>query len=174
MTLRYDLMKTPVGQLAVVVDEEDRLRHVGFTEDNAPYGRHVSLAEEWKRAKDPGGLCTKLKKYFDGQLKSIDDLPIELDGTKFELKVWNALRTIPCGETWSYAQLARAIGQPTATRAVGLANGRNPIAIVVPCHRVIGANGTLTGYGGGLHRKQWLLEHEGSLKQLSLTAERAH
>ncbi|MFT3713938.1 MAG: methylated-DNA--[protein]-cysteine S-methyltransferase [Archangium sp.] len=165
MNFRYDLMKTPVGELAVVVDEENRLRHVGFLKDNAPYGRHVSLAEDWKRAKDPGGLCTKLKKYFDGQLKSIDDLPIELEGTTFELKVWNALRTIPCGETWSYAQLARAIGQPTATRAVGLANGRNPIAIVVPCHRVIGANGKLTGYGGGIHRKEWLLAHEGSLKQ---------
>lgn len=164
--MRYDLIDTPVGQLAVVVDDENNLRHVGFIKDNAPYGRHVSLDEKWKKAKDPGGLSTKLRAYFDGELSVLDELPVKLEGTPFELKVWTALRTIPCGVTWSYAQLARAIGQPTATRAVGLANGRNPIAIVVPCHRVIGANGKLTGYGGGLHRKEWLLAHEGN--QLSL------
>jgi len=91
---------------------------------------------------------------------SIDHLRVATVGTPFQQRVWAALRTIPCGETMSYGDLARRIGQPSAVRAVGLANGANPIPIVVPCHRVIGASGQLVGYGGGLHRKQWLLAHE--------------
>lgn len=153
--MRYDLLDTPLGQLTVVVDDDDRLCRLDFTQR--------ALDPAWTRADDPGGLCTKLRAWFSGELGALDALPVKLEGTDFELKVWEALRTIPRGSTWSYAQLARAIGQPTATRAVGLANGRNPIAIVVPCHRVIGSNGKLIGYAGGVQRKEWLLKHERAL-----------
>ena len=97
--------------------------------------------------------------YFAGDLTEFD-VPLGLKGTDFQRRVWDGLRQIPFGETWSYAQLAENVGNAKACRAVGLANGRNPIGIIVPCHRVIGADGTLTGYGGGLERKAWLLEHE--------------
>ncbi len=103
--------------------------------------------------------------YFDGDLTALDAVETATGGTQFQRRVWDALRTIPAGTTWSYGQLAAAICQPTAVRAVGLANGANPIGIIVPCHRVIGANASLTGYGGGLPRKRWLLEHEGALTE---------
>jgi methylated-DNA-[protein]-cysteine S-methyltransferase len=102
----------------------------------------------------------QLDEYFTGA-RRVFDLPLRLQGTPFQQRVWQALCEIPYGETWSYGQLAKQIGNPSASRAVGLANGRNPISILVPCHRVIGADGSLTGYGGGLQRKQWLLAHEG-------------
>lgn len=104
----------------------------------------------------------QLEEYFEGQ-RTTFDLPIESDGTEFQQKVWKTLMTIPFGETWNYGQLATAIGNKNASRAVGAANGKNPISIIVPCHRVIGANGTLTGYAGGLEAKEWLLKHEGVL-----------
>jgi methylated-DNA-[protein]-cysteine S-methyltransferase len=99
--------------------------------------------------------------YFSGNLQTIET-PLAAEGTAFQEKVWAALRTIPLGETWSYVQLAKKIGKPNASRAVGTANSRNPIAILVPCHRVIGASGALTGYAGGLENKKWLLDHEAS------------
>jgi len=102
----------------------------------------------------------QLKEYFSGKRREFD-LPLRLRGTAFQQRVWRSLTEIPYGETLSYGQLARRIGKPSASRAVGLANGRNPISILVPCHRVIGADGSLTGYGGGLERKRWLLAHEG-------------
>lgn len=101
----------------------------------------------------------QLEAYFAGTL-TVFDLPLRLDGTAFRVKVWQALRSIPYGETRSYGQLAAMIGQPGASRAVGGANHHNPISIIVPCHRVIGSDGSLTGYGGGLDMKEWLLEHE--------------
>jgi methylated-DNA-[protein]-cysteine S-methyltransferase len=101
----------------------------------------------------------QLSAYFAGTLNEFD-LPLQMQGTLFEQRIWEALKTIPYGLTMSYGELALQIGQPKASRAVGLANGRNPISIIVPCHRVIGANGKLTGYGGGIERKQWLLNHE--------------
>lgn len=101
----------------------------------------------------------QLAAYLAGTLQTFD-LPVRLRGTPFQQRVWAALRTIPYGQTWSYGRLAAAIGQPTASRAVGLANGRNPVGIVVPCHRVVGSTGSLTGYGGGVERKRWLLDHE--------------
>lgn len=103
-----------------------------------------------------------VSRYLDGDLRAIDDLGVDLGGTDFQERVWAALRSIPVGETWSYADLADAIGQPTATRAVGTANGANPVSVVVPCHRVVRADGALGGYGGGLDRKAWLLAHEGA------------
>lgn len=102
----------------------------------------------------------QLREYFAGTRRAFD-LPLRLQGTPFQQRVWRELCEIPYGETWSYAELARRIDKPSASRAVGLANGRNPVAILVPCHRVIGADGSLTGYGGGLERKRWLLAHEG-------------
>jgi methylated-DNA-[protein]-cysteine S-methyltransferase len=106
-------------------------------------------------------VAAVLTRYFQGDTGAIDAIAVELNGTAFQKRVWTALRRIPCGRTISYAELAKRIGEPSAVRAVGAANGANPVAVVVPCHRVIGSNGTLTGYGGGLDRKHWLLSHEG-------------
>ncbi len=106
------------------------------------------------------GIKDTLLAYFSGDLKSLDNLAVRTAGTAFQQRVWAQLRKIPPGETISYGELAKRIGQPSASRAVGLANGSNPIAIVVPCHRVIGSTGELTGYGGGIERKRWLLKHE--------------
>jgi methylated-DNA-[protein]-cysteine S-methyltransferase len=102
-----------------------------------------------------------LHRYFGGDLAALDAVPAELNGTPFQKTVWQALRRIPHGTTISYSELAKRIGQPASVRAVGSANGANPVAVIVPCHRVIGADGSLTGYGGGLDRKRWLLAHEG-------------
>ena len=107
---------------------------------------------------------TQILEYFAGE-RTAFDLPLEPEGTNFQKRVWQELLAIPFGVTWSYGQLAARIGRPHASRAVGMANGRNPIAIIIPCHRVIGSDGKLTGYGGGLPAKQWLLEHERSRAQ---------
>lgn len=114
-------------------------------------------------ASNPFGIADVLRDYFAGNLAAIDNLITDGGGTEFERKVWAELRRIPLGSTISYGELAKRIGSPNGMRAVGLANGKNPIAIVVPCHRVIGANGSMTGYGGGIARKEWLLRHEGAL-----------
>ncbi|HEY8217728.1 MAG TPA: methylated-DNA--[protein]-cysteine S-methyltransferase [Acidimicrobiia bacterium] len=112
---------------------------------------------------EPSGIAARVRAYFNGDLDAIDDLPVRFErGTPFQRAVWDALRTIPPGETISYAELARRVGRPGAYRAVGAANGQNPVGVVVPCHRVIAADGTLGGYGGGLDRKRWLLAHEGA------------
>ena len=163
--LFIDRLASPVGRLAIVTDEAGTIRAIDFEDDEARLTRQLkrhygSVALE--AARDPGGVTSALAQYFDGNLTSIDHLRVATVGTPFQQRVWAALRTIPCGETMSYGDLARRIGQPSAVRAVGLANGANPIPIVVPCHRVIGASGQLVGYGGGLHRKRWLLAHEGA------------
>ncbi len=159
-------LETAIGHLAWVVDEEGRLRAVGFTDGHLRMERalrafsmapHVALVSrpETRDASDA------FESYFSGDFAAIDRLRVFAEGSEFQRRVWNALREIPSGETRSYGELARRIQNPKAVRAVGLANGANPIAIVVPCHRVIGADGSLTGYGGGLERKRWLLAHEG-------------
>ena len=158
--LLVDHIETPVGTLAVVADEAGRLHAVGFTDGHARM-TPILAGEGLVSAKDPHGLTSALRAYFDGELDAIAGLRVALGGTDFQNSVWRGLLTIPCGETRSYGDLARQVGRPKAVRAVGLANGSNPIAVVVPCHRVIGSNGTLTGYGGGLERKRWLLAHEG-------------
>lgn len=163
--LLLDHLETPVGQLALVADQAGQLRALGFTDGHARMeqqlcsllGKRTSFVTP---SYNPGGLSVALHAYFSGDLSAIADLPVFLDGTAFQKRVWQALREIPCGETRSYGDIARRIGNPAAVRAVGLANGANPVGIVVPCHRVIGANGTLTGYGGGIERKRWLLAHE--------------
>jgi methylated-DNA-[protein]-cysteine S-methyltransferase len=118
----------------------------------------------WRRDDAPfRGAIEQLRAYFDGE-RTTFALPLRMSGTPFQRMVWDALLTIPFGTTISYAEQARRIGRPEATRAVGAANGRNPIAIIVPCHRVIGSSGMLTGYGGGLMLKEWLLNHESSMR----------
>lgn len=104
-----------------------------------------------------------LRRYLDGDLQALDALEVDTEGTPFQEKVWSRLRKIPAGATWSYAELARAVGNPSAVRAVAGANARNPVSVVVPCHRVIASDGKLSGYGGGVPRKRWLLKHEGAL-----------
>jgi methylated-DNA-[protein]-cysteine S-methyltransferase len=117
--------------------------------------------EAIEHRRNPAGAATALAKYFSGQLDVLDTIEVELKGTPFQLRVWEALRTLRAGQTASYAAIAREVGAPSAMRAVGAANGANPVAIVVPCHRIVGSDGSLTGYGGGLRRKEWLLRHEG-------------
>ena len=111
----------------------------------------------------PSPFARAVAAYFAGELVALDGLAVHVEGRDFETTVWRALRQIACGTTWSYARLAASIGRPTAVRAAGAANGKNPISLVLPCHRVIGADGRLVGYGGGLERKAWLLRHEGAL-----------
>lgn len=161
-TLFLDHLDTPIGVVAIVADAEGRLRACGFTTEHARMLQELRLgAARLRPLADPSGLTSALRAYFAGELTAIDGLAVHADGTEFQRRVWGELRHIPCGVTWSYGELAARIGNPKAVRAVGLANGANPVGVVVPCHRVIGANGKLTGYGGGLERKRWLLEHEG-------------
>ena len=122
---------------------------------------------------DPAGAIAVLRRYFAGDLDALDEIEVELHGTPFQRSVWMALRGVKVGTTLSYMELARRVGSPSAVRAVGAANGANPVAVVLPCHRIIGANGSLTGYGGGLDRKRWLLDHEGVGRPLFAPAARA-
>lgn len=161
--LLLDYVETPLGRFVLVADEDGRLRAAGWVDSHARMERQLcaySAERSISLTPNPGGCSAVLRAYFAGDLGAIDRLPVAAGGTDFQRAVWRALREIPYGETRSYAALARHIGHPAAVRAVGLANGSNPIAIVVPCHRVIGSDGSLTGYGGGLPRKRWLLEHE--------------
>jgi methylated-DNA-[protein]-cysteine S-methyltransferase len=163
--LFLDHVMTPVGEFALVADREGRLRAAGFTEGHGRMTKELEACSAEDRgdvvsASNPSGLTKLMKSYFGGELDAIDAITVFADGTPFQRSVWAVLRQIPCGETWSYADVARRIKNPGAVRAVGLANGANPIGVVVPCHRVIGSDGTLTGYGGGIERKRWLLAHE--------------
>lgn len=151
--------------MMIAVDAEGKLRAALFTEDEEVIRRQLRLQDDRKEltltpARNPQGLTERILNYFAGDFGAIAALPVEAGGTSFQREVWSALREIPCGSTISYGKLAERIGRPAAVRAVGLANGANPVAVVVPCHRVIGSNGSLTGYGGGIERKRWLLDHE--------------
>ena len=166
LSLLIDRTDTPLGELLIVADREGNLRASHWTDHETTLRR--SLSQHYgengftlEAARNPNNLTEALRRYFAGELTAIDGLPVQTGGTPFQREVWRALRTIPCGTTVSYGELAEQIGRPAAVRAVGLANGANPVGIVVPCHRVIGADGSLTGYGGGLERKSWLLAHEG-------------
>jgi methylated-DNA-[protein]-cysteine S-methyltransferase len=164
-SLILESLATPFGPILVAADAEGRLCAVEFWNDEAEMRallrRHFGAAPA-AFGQVPASIRAAFERYFAGDRTALKAVPWRTGGTEFQRKVWTALTTIPVGETWSYAQLAGAIGKPTAVRAVGLANGANPIPIVVPCHRVIGANGSLTGFGGGLDRKRWLLRHEGA------------
>jgi methylated-DNA-[protein]-cysteine S-methyltransferase len=161
-TMHMDTVDTPIGTLVLAADEEG-LRHIEF-----PSNRHPADRVGWRQgatgtaADTIAATARQLCEYFSG-MRRVFDLPLAPRGTDFQRRVWQALATIPFGTTWSYQQLARAIGQPQAMRAVGAANGRNPLPIVLPCHRVIGADGGLTGFGGGLVIKTALLRLEDSL-----------
>lgn len=153
----HDLLDSPLGTLTLVA-RGDALAAVLFPAERPERG---SLSRGERDAAHPvlRRAGKQLAGYFAGELTTFD-LPLDPAGTAFQRSVWRALGSIPFGETRSYADIARQLGTPTATRAVGAANGRNPLSIVVPCHRVIGANGALTGFGGGLPAKRWLLSHE--------------
>jgi methylated-DNA-[protein]-cysteine S-methyltransferase len=164
--LQLDQIPSPLGAIRLVTDDESRLRALDFEDHEA---RNLALLRRHYGAQDlaagraPRAVTAALADYFDGDLAALDRIEVATAGTTFQEAAWAALRAIPAGTTRSYAQQAAAIGRPKAVRAVGLANGANPVGIVNPCHRVVGADGTLTGYGGGLERKRWLLEHEGAL-----------
>ncbi len=158
-----DEFETPIGTAITVTDTDGVLRAFDWTDFADKLGR-------WLERRYPGvavmagegPLRSPLAAYFAGEVGALDGVEWFGAGTDFQRTVWHALCTIPAGTTLSYAGLAARIGRPTAMRAVGLANGSNPVALIVPCHRVIGADGSLTGYGGGLERKRWLLAHEGA------------
>ena len=163
-TLTLDRVATPVGEVLLITGPEGAVRALDFAgyEDRmhrllARHSPGAGLVEG--RAPEP--VRAAVQAYFGGDLTALDGLKVQTGGTAFQRSVWAALRAIPAGQTRTYGQLATAIGAPKAVRAAGLANGQNPVALIVPCHRVIGANGTLTGYAGGLERKRWLLAHEG-------------
>jgi methylated-DNA-[protein]-cysteine S-methyltransferase len=153
---RYTTIDSPIGELLLGGDAAGALTDLHMQAAPRPF----PVPTDWQR--DDGALVpavAQLREYFAGERRAFA-LPLAPSGSPFERRVWQELLEIPYGETASYGEIARRIGAPSAARAVGLANGRNPIAVVVPCHRVIGANGSLTGYGGGLERKRWLLDLE--------------
>ena len=172
MTLEIAEFHSPIGTIVLAV-RDGTLTALVFAEGWPD--RRARLVKRFgdvdlRGAADPAGVSGRLAAYFAGDLGALDAIPVDPGGTPFQRRVWAALRTIPPGETVSYQTLARRIGAPTAVRAVGAANGDNPVGIVVPCHRVIGADGSLTGYAGGIERKRWLLTHEraSTLEQRSL------
>ena len=153
----FSYVESPIGRLLLTSDG------TSLTGLYMETSRKTQVTDGWVEDATVAPLAEtvrQLTEYFAGTRREFD-LPLRLKGTEFQQRVWRELTAIPYGETWSYGQLAKRINKPSASRAVGLANGRNPISILVPCHRVIGADGSLTGYGGGVERKQWLLAHEG-------------
>ena len=163
MRLSLERLPSPIGTILLVCDGET-VRAIDFADYDARMRtllHRYAGDHELREGKAPRAISTALRDYFAGDIRAVDAIETETGGTEFQRRVWNALRDIPAGETMSYGALAAKLGMPKASRAVGLANGANPICIVLPCHRVIGADGSLTGYGGGLPRKKWLLAHEG-------------
>jgi len=165
MTTVLEIAETtsPIGRL-LLLGREGALCGVGLG-DEPEWARHEAERRfgdvEFRPSADPAGAASALRRYFSGDLLALEAVRVDPGGTPFQRRVWGALRDIPVGQTRSYSYIARLIGAPDAVRAVGSANGANPVAIVIPCHRVIGADGSLVGYGGGLDRKRWLLAHEG-------------
>ncbi len=163
MHLQLERRASPVSALLIVTDENGVLRAVEFA--NREERMHRLLREHYgdytlHKGAIPATITQALDAYFEGDIEVLNDLEVATGGTAFQREVWKALRAIPAGATTSYGKLAASLSDAKASRAVGAANGANPISIVVPCHRVIGANGALTGYAGGLERKKWLLDHE--------------
>lgn len=165
LRLILDRQPTPIGDMLLVVDAAGALRALDWHD----YEPRMRLLLRRQYVAEPGlvpgrapaAIRDRLDAYFGGELAALDAIPVAVGGTGFQREVWAALRGIPAGTTLSYGALARRIGRAAAVRAVGAANGANPIGVVVPCHRVIGTDGALTGYGGGIARKRWLLRHEG-------------
>ena len=164
--LRRETLATAIGEVVLLTDGDGRLRAVDFADHDA---RMLTLLDRhygrggWRAADSaapPSAAHAALAAYFAGDVSALDGIETATGGTAFQQEVWAALRRIAPGETTSYGALALALGRPKAVRAVGAANGANPVSLVAPCHRVVGGGGALTGYAGGLHRKSWLLEHE--------------
>jgi methylated-DNA-[protein]-cysteine S-methyltransferase len=166
-TLNLDHLETPIGEALLVTDKDGCLAAFDWSDHEARLrrliGRYYGAGVSLTRGPASGDIRAALGAYFAGDLAAIDRIPCRRTGTAFQRSAWAALRKIPVGQTVSYGEQARRMGKPKAVRAVGMANGANPIGLVIPCHRVIGANGSLTGYGGGLERKLWLLRHEGAM-----------
>lgn len=163
--LRKTRIATPAGAI-VMVERAGALVGLVFEDHWKGFSRDLERRfGQFSFEEDPrgGAPAEALKRYVAGDFGALDAIEVDTGGTPFQQAVWRTLRRIPAGSTWSYARLAREIGRASATRAVAAANGANPVSIVVPCHRVIGSDGSLTGYGGGLPRKRWLLVHEGAL-----------
>jgi methylated-DNA-[protein]-cysteine S-methyltransferase len=163
--LQLDRIATPIGTALLVTDEVGVLRALDFDDYQPRMLRLLRIHYGSRSLADgvaPAEIRSSLRRYFDGEFDALHSIAWATAGTPFQRSVWNALVGIASGQTMSYGELARLLGTPDAARAVGWANGSNPVAIVVPCHRVIGATGKLTGYAGGLHRKLWLLRHEGA------------
>jgi methylated-DNA-[protein]-cysteine S-methyltransferase len=160
-----DRILTPIGDM-ILVARDGVLLLLEFEDATGRVEREMKLrfkAHELQHTENPFGLSQIMLDYFNGDINAINNILTDGGGTQFEKQVWAELRKIPTGSTVSYGSIARKLGDINMSRAVGTANGRNPIAIVVPCHRVIGADGSMTGYGGGIARKEWLLRHEGAL-----------
>lgn len=163
-----DRVSTPIGFMLIAVDSEARLRALDWSDYEDRMHRLLRLhygvgGSELIAGRAPATVREPLERYVAGEISAIDAISVHTGGTQFQREVWAALRAIPVGETTSYSALAAKIGRPAAVRAVGMANGANPVGVVVPCHRVIGANGALAGFAGGVERKRWLLMHEGAL-----------
>lgn len=170
--LLADRVATPIGAFIIVAEATGGLCAAEFADHEDRLQRSLRLRYgpagfSLSPVKDPVGAATAISAYFAGDVGAIDALEVTAGGTPFQRRVWQALRGIPCGAPTTYGALARTIGHPTAVRAVGHANGANPVSIVVPCHRLIGSTGALTGYGGGIERKRWLLDHEARAAQAS-------
>lgn len=163
MKLLVDKINSDIGNILIVSDGE-KLCALDFADYEQ---RMLKLLQRrygslnFQNEKNPQGFSSRIQAYLQGARTSLDNIPVSTGGTAFQQQVWLALRAIPWGTTISYGELAARIGKPTASRAVGMANSLNPVAIALPCHRVVGANAALTGYAGGLNRKRWLLAHEG-------------
>lgn len=174
ITLHLEHVASPIGTMLLAADDEGTLRALDFADYESRMqrllGRHYGTTYELRPGRVPASVTAALADYFDGALTALDAVAVRTNGSAFQQRVWAALRDIPAGATTSYGRLASTLGQASASRAVGLANGANPIGIVVPCHRVIGANGKLTGYGGGLERKRWLLDHEARFQTAAVPA----
>jgi methylated-DNA-[protein]-cysteine S-methyltransferase len=162
---RFDRLATPIGEALIVTDDAGILRAFDWADRYSGMQRLLRLhygSVVLEPGAAPKTIQRLLRRYFDGDVGCLPAIKWRTGGTPFQRAVWEALTTIPAGETLTYGALAAKLGYPRSVRAVGLANGANPISVVVPCHRVIGSDGTLTGYGGGLERKRWLLKHEGA------------
>lgn len=166
MHFEFDHYCCPLGAMLIVADDRGAVRALAFA-DHEPRMRQLLrthyTACDLRRGSAPRQVTNALDQYFAGSLDALNDLPVMTGGTPFQQAVWQTLRQIPAGSTKSYGEIAAQLGRPAACRAVGVANGANPVAIIIPCHRVIGANGSLTGYGSGVHRKRWLLHHESGI-----------
>ena len=164
--LILDRAPSPIGELLVVTDETGLLRAIDFHDYEHRLDRLLKVHYGPLRPEPgaaPAAIRDALTAYFTGETDALSSLPWATNGTDFQTAVWKALGSIPVGQTITYSELARRVGRPAAVRAAGHANGANPLSLVAPCHRVIGMNGALTGYGGGIDRKRWLLTHEGAL-----------